>query len=165
MVNYNPDRLTDTRPVQPPEGALIEQARLAAGLPFRAAADRAGISYNTWRAAETGFTMPGGGKYLPRRGTARNVAKMAAAVGVTAEQLDEAGRGDAADLLLESSSTAAAAASGVLLDFDKVELHVWQGPGTERERHAMIAAYRETRYRQWTEPAGAASEGELKAVS
>jgi transcriptional regulator with XRE-family HTH domain len=152
--------------VQPdpsPEGALIREARRAAGLSFRKIAGRAGISYGRWRQIEAGYQNVTLGVYEPVRAPDRTVARMAAVVGVSPEQLEEAGRADAAAVLRSpyfrlpdpNDDPAPALAStgdpAMPADLDKAETYVWRGPGTERQRRAMIAAYRQTRYQEWVE--------------
>jgi transcriptional regulator with XRE-family HTH domain len=88
-----------TRPEQRPEGRLIGEAQKAAGISQRQAAARAGISENRWRNIVSGYTTPSAGVYVPSKGPADTVARMAQVVGVTPEQLEEAGRDDAAEVL------------------------------------------------------------------
>jgi transcriptional regulator with XRE-family HTH domain len=72
---------------RPPEAAIIQAKRTQMRLSIREAARRAGISEGSWRRTES----PG-----HRTRTATTVALMAEAVGVTAAELELAGRGDAA---------------------------------------------------------------------
>ena len=72
----------------PPLGALIEGARKRRRLSQNAAAAAAGISGTHWRRVVQG-----------EPGTAETVARMAHAVGVTPAELEQVGRGDAADEL------------------------------------------------------------------
>lgn len=87
----------------PPEGVLIESAREDAGLSKREAARRAGISEGWWRTVVKGYQSLGGGDRGAVRDTpAKTIAKMAAVVGVTPEQLETEGeRPDAAAILRE----------------------------------------------------------------
>ncbi|GLY78283.1 hypothetical protein Airi01_065500 [Actinoallomurus iriomotensis] len=87
------------RPPQRPEGELIERAQKLSGLSQRKAAPRAGISENRWRNIVSGYQTVSAGVYAPVTGPPDTVARMARAVGVTAEQLDQAGREDAAEEL------------------------------------------------------------------
>lgn len=88
------------RPAPPPEGALIAQAleNLRPKLSVRAAAPRAGIGEARWRQIVKGYTTVSGTN-VPVHGPAETVARMAQVVGVTPEQLAEAGREDAAEEL------------------------------------------------------------------
>jgi transcriptional regulator with XRE-family HTH domain len=70
---------------------LIRQARDRKGLSQQAAATEAGITVQHWGQIERG----------KERGKDETVAKMALVVGVTAEQLENAGRDLAADQLRE----------------------------------------------------------------
>lgn len=89
----------DSRPEPPPEGELIAAALKRAGLSTRAAAKRAGMSDNRWHQIVKGFQTVSAGVHAPVRGPAETVARMAQVVGVTPEQLAEAGRDDAAEAL------------------------------------------------------------------
>lgn len=77
---------------RPPEAQLIYEARMNLGLSFRQAGDKAGISEGSWRRTESA-------KKLVR--TPETLARMARAVGVTADQLADAGRPDAARALTQ----------------------------------------------------------------
>ena len=85
----------------PPEASLIRRAREAAVPPLsrRQAAARAGISPSQWSDVERGSKRAGPGIVIPVQATAETLAKMAAAIGATADQLAAAGRDDAADQL------------------------------------------------------------------
>lgn len=87
------------RPAQRPEGAVIERALKRKNLSARAAAEKAGISEGRWRQVMNGYQATGQGKYVDAVGTDVTVAHMAKAVEVTPEELDAAGRPDAALLL------------------------------------------------------------------
>lgn len=93
-----------SRITAPPEGVALEQARRRAGLSQNEAGRKAGISGTRWRQIVSGV-QPSGGGQIPVTGNARTVARMAWAVGLAPEELDEAGRDDAAselrDLLAE----------------------------------------------------------------
>ena len=91
----------ETRPEQPPEGKLIADAANRLDLSIREAARRAGISYGRWRQITQGYQNVSPGEYAVVHAPARTVAKMAAVVGVTPDQLTEAGREDAAAILAE----------------------------------------------------------------
>lgn len=89
------------RPEQPPEGRLIALALKRTRLSGRKAAERAGLSEGHWRAIMNGSRSISTGVWVPVHGPAETLARMAQVVGVTPEQLDEAGRGDAAAELRE----------------------------------------------------------------
>lgn len=89
----------EERPEQRPEGALIAAALKRSRTSQRKAAARVGISENRFRAIVHGYQTVSAGTYAPVRGPAETVARMAHVVGVTPEQLEEAGRADAADEL------------------------------------------------------------------
>jgi transcriptional regulator with XRE-family HTH domain len=86
------------QPVRPPEAELIRRRREAAvpGLSRRQAAARADISPSQWSDVERGDKQAGSGVTVPVRATAGTLARMARAVGATAEELAQAGRADAA---------------------------------------------------------------------
>jgi transcriptional regulator with XRE-family HTH domain len=83
----------------PPEARLIRRTREAAAPPLsrRQAAARAGISPSQWSDVERGSKRAGSGIVIPVQATAETLAKMAAAVGATVDELAAAGRDDAAD--------------------------------------------------------------------
>ena len=86
----------------PPEAGLIHRRRREASGPAlsrRQAAARAGISPSQWSDVERGSKRAGPGIVIPVRATAETLAKMAAAVGVSADELTAAGRDDAAGQL------------------------------------------------------------------
>lgn len=95
MRSYAKIEGVSSPPKPPPYGALIEEARKAAGLSKREAARRAGISDAWWR-----YVTEGRQGETPVPGTAETVAAMARAVGLPADRLErEGGRKDAADAL------------------------------------------------------------------
>jgi transcriptional regulator with XRE-family HTH domain len=85
------------------EGKLIEHAMKVKHLSARKAADLAGMSDSRWRQIVNGYASAGGGRVNPVRGPDETIARMARVTGVTPEQLREADRTDAADLLLTLS--------------------------------------------------------------
>lgn len=89
------------RPEQRPEGRLIATALKRSRLSGRTAAHLAGLSEGHWRAIVSGSRSVGKATWVAVRGPAETVARMAKVVGVTPEQLEEAGRGDAAEELRE----------------------------------------------------------------
>lgn len=85
-----------TTPQAPPEAELIRCKREAPPrMSKRRAASLIGISEGWWRQLEAGGRWYRG-RWEPQAGSAATIARMARAVGVTAEELDDAGRGDAA---------------------------------------------------------------------
>jgi hypothetical protein len=96
------------RPEPPPWGALITDAMRRGQLSAREAARRAGISEGRWRQITGGYQVVSAGVYAPVRGPAATLARMAAVVGVTAAQLKQAGRADAAKELTAAPAGAAA---------------------------------------------------------
>lgn len=70
------------------------------GLSARAAASQAGMSDARWRQIVNGYASAGAGQTIEVVGPDETIARMARVVGVTPEQLREAGRPAAADLLL-----------------------------------------------------------------
>lgn len=87
-----------SRITAPPEGVALEAARKRAGLSQNEAGKRAGISGTRWRQIVSGV-QPSGGGQIPVRGSARTVARMAWAVDMPPELLEEKGRDDAAQEL------------------------------------------------------------------
>jgi len=97
------------RPEAPPEGALLKRALIAARISQREAARRSGISETRWRQLVSGYQVVSREK-VPVRSPDDTLARMARAVGVTAEQLEEAGRDEAAAVLRHAEADAAAPA-------------------------------------------------------
>ena len=92
----------EQRPAQPPEGKLIAAAQERSGQSIRKAAEQAGISYGRWRQIASGVQHVSPGNYAAVHAPAKTVARMAAVVGITAEQLETEGqRPDAAEALRE----------------------------------------------------------------
>jgi hypothetical protein len=91
----------DQRPEPPPEARLLEDARRAIvpKLSQRAAAKLAGLSDARWRQIVAGYQQIGKGVTAPVTSPPDTLARMARAVGITAEQLDFAGRADAAEVM------------------------------------------------------------------
>jgi hypothetical protein len=91
----------DQRPEQRPEGKLIGEAAARQNLSIRKAAERAGLSYGRWRQVVAGYQNVSPGSYAAVKAPARTLARMARAVGITAEQMaNEGGRPDAAEFML-----------------------------------------------------------------
>lgn len=91
------------RPEQPPEGRLLAAATEHSGLSIREASRRAGISYGRWRQITSGVQHVSPGEFAAVHAPARTLAKMAAVVGVTAEQMETEGqRPDAAQAMRDA---------------------------------------------------------------
>lgn len=90
------------------EGELIEAARDRIGLSQNAAAREIGISGTRWRQIIRGSGTAEGVR-VAVRGGADTVARMAALVGVTASQMEEAGRVDVARKLADAAPVPASA--------------------------------------------------------
>jgi Helix-turn-helix domain len=86
------------KPPAPPWGALLTTRRRHAGLSVREAADQAAMSESRWRQLTAGHRRVGG-QYIPDAGPDRTIARMAAVVGATPDELAAAGRPGAADRL------------------------------------------------------------------
>lgn len=85
-----------SRPQPPPEAQLIARKRNdPPHMPVSRAAARAGISDTRWSQLENGYRKIRG-HYEPERAPADTLARMALAVGVTPDELEDAGRHDAA---------------------------------------------------------------------
>jgi hypothetical protein len=92
--------------LQPPEAALIEQARHR--LPKNRSAvskvaKRARISEGRWRQIAKGYQQATKETRVPVRAPADTLARMAEAVDVSADELEAAGRSDAAEIIREQS--------------------------------------------------------------
>jgi hypothetical protein len=97
----------DQRPEQPPEGKLIGDAANRMNLSIREAARRAGLSYGRWRQIVQGYQNTGPGVYGAVHAPPATLARMAAVVHVTAEQMETRGRRpDAAEIMRETEAAA-----------------------------------------------------------
>lgn len=85
---------------RPAEAELLDEAlkRCQPRLSARKAAKLAGISEGWWRQITKGFQTRGTGS-IPVVAPAETIARMALAVGVSKEELEKVGRGDAAEIL------------------------------------------------------------------
>ncbi|MEU0493544.1 helix-turn-helix transcriptional regulator [Nocardiopsis sp. NPDC006139] len=101
------------KPTPTREGELIRTSLIRIGLSARQAAKQSGISEGRWRQIVNGYQIVTKGTYVPVRGPADTVAAMARTVGVTEDQLIEAGREDAAEKLSELSSLPDASPEGL----------------------------------------------------
>lgn len=84
------------KPAQRPEGALIGDALKNLGISARQIAPRAGLTDARWRQIVNGYASAGANQYVVVKAPPDTLARMAAAVGVSPEQLEEADRADAA---------------------------------------------------------------------
>jgi uncharacterized cupin superfamily protein len=116
--------MTTKREHQRPEGRLIEEAMRIKGISGRQAASDAGISDARWRQIVNGYMSAGAGQFVSVTGPDETIARMARVVGVTPDQLREAGRPEAADLLLTLAGMQAQSE--------------WQSVGTALERLLAI---------------------------
>jgi hypothetical protein len=94
----------DKRPEPPPEGRLLSEALERSGMSIRQASAKAGISYGRWRQIASGVQNASPGSWAKVVGPARTVARMAQVVGVTPEEMAEAGREDVAQAMREGTS-------------------------------------------------------------
>lgn len=84
---------------QRPEGVLIQRVMQQRGLSASRVARLAGISPERWRQITNGYEAAGRGQRVEVIAPAGTLAKMAHAIGISPEQLEEAGRTDAAQVL------------------------------------------------------------------
>ncbi len=92
---------TTDSPPPPPEVAVIESRRKSSGLSIRRAAERAGLSDTRWRQITAGHQIVAPGNRVPVRAPADTLARMAAVVGASGQELAESGREDAAEALAD----------------------------------------------------------------
>jgi transcriptional regulator with XRE-family HTH domain len=136
------------RPEQPPEGALIGMAQKRSPLSARKAAEMAGLSEGRWRQIVSGYQTVSKGVYAPVHAPAETLARMARAVGVTPEQLEEAGRADAAAELRRATGQRKLTTEENLTEMEKAltriekALDARDGERQERQRRAVIEALR-----------------------
>jgi hypothetical protein len=86
------------KPAQSAEGAALQRAMVRERLSARQAANQAGISEGRWRQIVAGY-QSAAGQHIPVVAPAATLARMALAVNLTAEDLVDAGRTDAADVM------------------------------------------------------------------
>ncbi|MFD4830220.1 helix-turn-helix domain-containing protein [Streptomyces uncialis] len=91
--------MTSSPPQPTREGQLLKAALENRRLSARKAAKAAGISEGRWRQIVNGYQTPSKGVHVPAIGSTDTIARMAQVVGVTPEQLEEAGREDSAAAL------------------------------------------------------------------
>lgn len=87
------------KPKQRPEGRVIQDALRIKGLSARQAAKEAHISEARWRQIVNGYAPAGAGQTVEVVGPDPTLARMARVAGVTPQQLQDAGRPDAAETL------------------------------------------------------------------
>jgi hypothetical protein len=87
-------------PQPPPEAVVIKDALRRARLSGREAARRAGLSETRWRQIVNGYQDVGGVR-IPVTAPDETLVRMAQVVSVTSDQLRQAGRSPAAELLDE----------------------------------------------------------------
>lgn len=91
--------MTET-PEPPPEAQLIEQNRKTrTRLSIRKAAEHSGISEGRWRQIAKGYTSVAAGVKAPAIAPDVTLSRMALASQTTADELESAGRADAAELV------------------------------------------------------------------
>ena len=83
----------------PAESVPIEQRRQQLGMSISEAAKAAGMSESRWRQITKGFQQATPDTRIPVAAPARTLARMARAVGATADEIDAAGRSDAAGIM------------------------------------------------------------------
>lgn len=134
----------------PPEASLIRLARQARGLSPEQAADRTPIKIKgyRWRQIENGYR----GKIGASARTIApdtTLAHMAHTVGVTPERLEEAGRGDAAEILREIQRQAAEEVTRTAAPYadlaDPHERAVWESAADETLKRQIIDLIRKGR--------------------
>ena len=128
----------DERPEQPPEGRLLAQALERSGMSIRQASKKAGLSYGRWRQITSGFQNVSPGSWAAVRGPAPTVARMARVVGVTPDQMAEAGREDAAAVMRENARHLSAVSSGSS-EFDVAVRTIRDLPLPDNVKEGMIA--------------------------
>lgn len=90
---------------EPPEAALIRKALKRGRISGREAARRVGLSETRWRQLYSGSHVIKGVRVVARA-PADTLARIAYTIGITAEELSEAGRADAAQELEELAEIA-----------------------------------------------------------
>lgn len=134
--------MTTTPPPPPPWGELIRSRREAAGLSVRQAARQARISVTIWADTEKGFRFAAPGVAVAVRGTADKLASMAMVVGASPEELDGAGRRDAASVLTVMLDKAPP--DEIVEEIERVAHLIADRRGlTERQRRALAARLRD----------------------
>ncbi len=119
----------------PPEGSAITAALKKSGLSAREAAKRAGLSEGRWRQIASGYQRPRAGVVVEVTAPPDTLARMAVVVGLTPEDLEAAGRSDAAAALRQSWPAAEGKPHGDTFDLDSYT------PESPAEK-ALIAIYK-----------------------
>lgn len=136
------------RPDPPPEAELIARAMRRKRLRTATVAARAGISAVWARHIINGAQPLGGGQYKAIRAAADTLAHLAHAVDLTPEQLDQAGRSDAAeqlrDILTHNTPPAEEDPVVGVLQGDE-ERAIWALPLDVEQRRDYIALHRTRR--------------------
>lgn len=118
-------------------------------LSARQAATKAGMSDARWRQIVNGYQSAGAGQTVEVRGPDETIARMAHVVGVTPEQLREAGRPEAADLLI--------ALEGMQSESE------WQSVGTALDRLIDIREQLNAVIDELSDAGGSTSTGDVPA--
>ena len=105
---------------QRPEGKLLQSAIKRAGLSVRKVAQEVGLSDTRLRHVLNGYQPVGQGQVIQIVGPADTLAKIAAAVDVSPEELRAVGRADAASALEDLRTREGS--GGVTLDADRYEI-------------------------------------------
>jgi transcriptional regulator with XRE-family HTH domain/plasmid maintenance system antidote protein VapI len=84
---------------QLPEGKLIEDRQKRDGISARKAAKATGLSDTRWRNIVNGYQAIGNGQTVPVVARAETLARMARTMGITAQELADAGREDAGEVM------------------------------------------------------------------
>lgn len=141
--------MTSDEPGPTLEGQLIKRVResLRPRVTAAEAAQRAGISAEMWGHIERGHRSAGKGKgRIPVRATSATLAHMAFEIGVTAADLEEAGRGDAAETLraMDGGKREASPALGVVtVDTDRGRVWFAVRPDLSDEKRALLQKWAE----------------------
>lgn len=123
--------MTGHPPQQRPEGKLLQDALEATGRSIRQVAADAGMSDARWRQLVKGY-MTKGGHVAEEIAPAATLARMAAVLGITPEDLASTGRTDAASLLSHMATRSDYGADAV---FDKDgTMHVFQIKSSSRNK-------------------------------
>lgn len=140
--------MTSDEPGPTLEGQLIKRVResLRPRVTAAEAAERAGISAEMWGHIERGHRSAGKGKgRVPVRATRATLAHMAFEIGVTAADLEEAGRGDAAEVLraMDGVKAEASPLDVVIADTDRGRVWFAVRPGLSDEKRALLQKWAE----------------------
>lgn len=119
--------MSETAEYQRPEGQLIQNAAKNKGVSMRELADLIDLSEARVRNIVNGYQAVGQGQRISIVGPEDTVAKMAGALGITPEELEEAGRRDAAHALRRRLP------GGPLPEWADEEDEVWRNVVAEHE--------------------------------